>query len=89
VLMGTLSEEELYRRVDSEDALVIMKTGRNLAKIRRALEAAGRLDQAWLIERGTMPGERIARLKDIEPGDCPYFAIVLVHGSGRRREFCE
>ncbi|WP_024513658.1 precorrin-2 C(20)-methyltransferase [Bradyrhizobium sp. Tv2a-2] len=89
VLMGTLSEDELNRRVNNEDALVIMKTGRNLAKIRRALEAAGRLDDAWLIERGTMPGERVARLKEIEPSDCPYFAIVLVHGRGRRREFCE
>jgi precorrin-2/cobalt-factor-2 C20-methyltransferase len=89
VLMGTLPEEELGRRVNNEDALVIMKTGRNLAKIRRALEAAARLEQAWLIERGTMPGERVARLKDIEPTDCPYFAIVLVHGHGRRREFCE
>jgi precorrin-2/cobalt-factor-2 C20-methyltransferase len=89
VLMGTLPEEELNRRVNNEDALVIMKTGRNLAKIRRALQAAGRLDQAWLIERGTMPGERVARLNEIEPSDCAYFAIVLVHGRGRRREFCE
>jgi precorrin-2/cobalt-factor-2 C20-methyltransferase len=89
VVMGTLPEEELHRRANNEDALVVMKTGRNLAKIRRALEAAGRLDQAWLIERGTMPGERVARLKDVEPSDCPYFAIVLVHGRGRRREFCE
>jgi precorrin-2/cobalt-factor-2 C20-methyltransferase len=89
VLMGTLPEEELNRRVNNEDALVIMKTGRNLAKIRRVLEAAGRLDQAWLIERGTMPGERVVRLSEIEPSECPYFAIVLVHGRGRRREFCE
>jgi precorrin-2/cobalt-factor-2 C20-methyltransferase len=89
VLMGTLPEQELNRRVTNEDALVIMKIGRNLAKIRRALAAAGRLDEAWLIERGTMPGERVARLKDIEPGDCLYFAIVLVHGRGRRQEFCE
>ncbi len=89
VLMGTLPEEELNRRVNNEDALVIMKTWRNLAKIRRALQAAGRLDRAWLIERGTMPGERVARLKEIESTDCPYFAIVLVHGHGRRREFCE
>lgn len=89
VLMGTLPEEELNRRVANGDALVIMKTGRNLAKIRRALSVAGRLDEAWLIERGTMPGERVARLKDVEPTDCPYFAIVLVHGSGRRRESCE
>jgi precorrin-2/cobalt-factor-2 C20-methyltransferase len=90
VLMGTLPEAELHRRVNNEDALVIMKTGRNLAKIRRALEAAGRLDQAWLIERGTMPDERVARLADVDATDCPYFAIVLVHGRlGRRREAAE
>jgi precorrin-2/cobalt-factor-2 C20-methyltransferase len=86
VLMGTLPEAELERRAHSSDALVIMKTGRNLAKVRRALEAAGRLDEAWLIERGTMPGERVARLADVDVSDCPYFAIVLVHGRGGRRQ---
>ena len=90
VLMGTLPEAELGRRVQNADALVIMKTGRNLAKIRRALASAGRLDEAWLIERGTMPGERVARLRDVDTTTCPYFAIVLVHGRlGRRREAAE
>jgi precorrin-2/cobalt-factor-2 C20-methyltransferase len=86
VLTGTLPEAELERRAENSDALVIMKTGRNLAKIRRALERAGRLDSAWLIERGTMPGERIARLADVDADECPYFAIVLVHGRGGRRQ---
>jgi len=90
VLMGTLPEVELERRVQNSDALVIMKTGRNLAKISRALKAAGRLDDAWLIERGTMPGERVARLRDVDASDCPYFAIVLVHGRlSRRKEAAE
>lgn len=90
VLTGTLPEAELARRVQNADALVIMKTGRHLAKIRRVLEAAGRLDEAWLIERGTMPDERVARLRDVDATDCPYFAIVLVHGRlGRRREAAE
>jgi precorrin-2/cobalt-factor-2 C20-methyltransferase len=90
VLTGTLPEAELERRARNADALVIMKTGRNLAKIRRVLEAAGRLDEAWLIERGTMPDERVARLRDVDAADCPYFAIVLVHGRlGRRREAAE
>ena len=89
VLMGTLAEEELTSRARGRDALVIMKTGRNLQKVRRALENAGRLDDAWLIERGTMPGERVARLKDVGATDCPYFAIVLVHGQGRQMELAE
>ncbi len=84
VLMGTLPEDELARHMATSDALVIMKTGRNLPRVRRALAAAGRLDQAWLVERGTMPGQRIVRLADVDSADCPYFAIVLVHGHGRR-----
>jgi precorrin-2/cobalt-factor-2 C20-methyltransferase len=89
VLTGTLAEPELTARARGCDALVIMKTGRNLRKVRRALQAAGRLDEAWLIERGTMPGERVARLRDVDATDCPYFAIVLVHGQGRRLELAE
>ena len=89
VLMGTLSEGELVRRMSNSDALVVMKTGRNLAKVRRALAAAGRLEEAWLIERGTMPGERVTRLADVGTADCPYFAIVLVHGQGRRMKAAE
>lgn len=84
VVMGTLPEADLTRHMRGADALVVMKTGRNLPKVRRALAAAGRLDQAWLIERGTMPGQRVARLAEVGDTDCPYFAIVLVHGQGRR-----
>ncbi len=84
VLMGTLPEEELLRHMQGSHALAIMKTGRNLPRVRRALAAAGRLDEAWLVERGTMPGQRVARLSEVGDDDCPYFAIVLVHGHGRR-----
>lgn len=86
VLMGTLPEDELAGHMDRADALVVMKTGRNLPAVRRALNRAGRLDQAWLVEKGTMPGQRIARLAEVDDADCPYFAIVLVHGKGRRPE---
>ena len=89
VLMGTLPEADLVRHMQSADALVIMKTGRNLSKVRKALEAAGRLDRAWLVERGTMPAQRVVPLAEVDGSDCPYFAIVLVHGQGRRPEVLE
>lgn len=84
VLMATLPEDELTRHMQGADALAIMKTGRNLPRVRRALAAAGRLDDAWLVERGTMPGQRLVPLSEVDVEDCPYFAIVLVHGHGRR-----
>ena len=84
VVMGTLAEADLVTHMQAADAVVVMKTGRNLPKIRAALAMAGRLDQAWIVEAGTMPGQTVARLVDYVPQDCPYFSIVLVHGHGRR-----
>nr|WP_106162173.1 precorrin-2 C(20)-methyltransferase [Tritonibacter scottomollicae] len=83
VAMATLSEDELTRRITETDALVVMKIGRNLPKLRRALEAAGRLEDAWLVERGTMPTQTVQKLTDVT-GEVPYFSIVLLHGQGRR-----
>lgn len=89
VLMGTLPEDDLVDHMKRSDALVVMKTGRNLPTVRRALTAAGRLQDAWLVEKGTMPDQRVAKLVDVDDADCPYFAIVLVHGQGRRPEAAE
>lgn len=86
VLMGTLPEDELVAHMSTAQALAIMKTGRNLPRVRAALARAGRLGDAILVERGTMPGQRIARLAEVRAADCPYFAIVLVPGQGRRPE---
>jgi len=81
VLPGTLGVDELSRRLADTDAAVIMKVGRNLPAIREALARAGALGRAILVERGTMPGERIHPLAEAGP-DCavPYFSIVLVPG---------
>lgn len=83
VAMATLPEEELTRRLTDTDAAVVMKIGRNLPKLKRALEAAGRLDDAWLVERGTMPKQTVQKLTEFA-GETPYFAICLLHGQGRR-----
>lgn len=86
VLMGTLPEADLVDHMSRADALVVMKTGRNLPVVKRALAQAGRLEDAWLVEKGTMPTQRVAKLAETDEDDCPYFAIVLVHGQGRRPE---
>ena len=84
VLPGTMNEFELTRRLADTDAAVIMKVGRNLPKIRRALQATSKLSRAVYVERGTMPGSVSMRLADKPDDKAPYFAIVLVAGwSGR------
>jgi len=84
VIPATLSEADIARHAQAADALVVMKIGRNLGKLRRALAAAGRLDRAVLIHCASMAEERLEPLADAGDGPCPYFAIALVHGEGRR-----
>ena len=84
VVPGTLGDEELARRVADTDALVVMKIGRHLGRVRRALSAAGRSDAAWLIQHASMTGESVRRLSEVEGDSTPYFSIVVVHGEGRR-----
>lgn len=83
VLPATLPEEALARRLAETDAAVVMKIGRNLPKLVRALHSAGKYDRAVLVEYGTMPEERLRPLSEVT-GDVPYFSIVLIHGQGRR-----
>ncbi len=84
VLPGTLDGATLAARLAQTDAAVIMKIGRHLPKIRAALQAAGRTDAIY-VERGTMEGERIAKLTDLPDGPAPYFALILVPGRQRAR----
>ena len=80
VLPATLPEYELERRFADADAAVVMKIGRHLPKVRRALERAGRLDRAIYVERGTMTNASVMMLTDKLDMHAPYFAIVLVPG---------
>jgi precorrin-2/cobalt-factor-2 C20-methyltransferase len=80
VLPATLPEYELERRFADANAAVVMKIGRHLAKVRRALDRAGRLDRAIYVERGTMANASVMKLTDKLDMNAPYFAIVLVPG---------
>ena len=84
VLLGTLSEHELSRRMQETDALVVMKIGRNFDKVCAALQTAGLYDRAWLIEYATMPNQSVQKLSDAVDKATPYFSIIVVHGEGRR-----
>src|SRR5216684_388859 len=84
VLPGTLDEGQLVERLRLTDAAVIMKVGRNLGRVRRAVEAAGLLSRAIYVERGTMQDERIVPLADCCQPTGAYFGMVLIPGEGRR-----
>ncbi|MDJ1158837.1 precorrin-2 C(20)-methyltransferase [Chelatococcus sp. SYSU_G07232] len=84
VLPATLPAERLTAKLRDADAAVVMKLGRNLPKVRRALAEAGLTERAVYVERGTMHGERVLPLSEKEDDEAPYFSVVLVPGEGRR-----
>ena len=84
VLMGTLDEATLTARARDADALVVMKIGQHLPRLRRALKAAGKYDRAYIVQYAAMKGQTVQRLCDMLDETTPYFSIVIVHGEGRR-----
>lgn len=80
VLPGTMAEADLVQRLAGAEAAVIMKVGRNLSKIRRALGRAGKLDQAVYVERATMARSVTVPLAAKADDRAPYFSLVLVPG---------
>jgi precorrin-2/cobalt-factor-2 C20-methyltransferase len=80
VLPATLPEDELARRLADADAAVVMKVGRHLPKLRRALTCSGRLERAIYVERGTMADAKMIPLSAKMDDEAAYFAVVLVPG---------
>ncbi|MGI5481717.1 precorrin-2 C(20)-methyltransferase [Streptomyces lavendofoliae] len=78
IIPGTLPEEELTARLAATDSAVVMKLGRTFPAVRRALERAGRLDDAHYVERATMAGERTGALADVDPESVPYFSVAVL-----------
>ncbi|WP_043623274.1 precorrin-2 C(20)-methyltransferase [Nonomuraea candida] len=78
VLPGTLPADVLAERLRDTDSAAVLKLGRTFGKVRDALAEAGRLDDAWYVERATMGAERVAPLKDVDEDGVPYFSLALL-----------
>jgi precorrin-2 C20-methyltransferase / precorrin-3B C17-methyltransferase len=78
VLPGTLPPAELAARLAGTDSAAVMKLGRTFDGVREALAKAGRLDDAWYVERATTDRERHARLSEVDADSVPYFSLALL-----------
>jgi precorrin-2 C20-methyltransferase/precorrin-3B C17-methyltransferase len=78
VLPGTLPPDELAARLAGTDSAAVMKLGRTFEGVRDAITRAGRLDDAWYVERATTDQERSAPLADVDPATVPYFSLALL-----------
>ncbi len=82
VLPAPLGESVLAGELERCDAAVVIKIGRHFAKVRNAIAAAGRLDDACLITDADGDGQVIRMLGDVVGEAQDYFSTVLI--SGRR-----
>jgi precorrin-2 C20-methyltransferase/precorrin-3B C17-methyltransferase len=78
VLPGTLPAPELARRLADTDAAAVLKLGRTFGSVREALAEAGKLDDAFYIERATWGEQRILPLASVDPASVPYFSLALL-----------
>ncbi|MFF4776029.1 precorrin-2 C(20)-methyltransferase [Microtetraspora fusca] len=78
VLPGTLPADVLAERLAAADSAAVLKLGRTFEKVRAALAEAGRLDDAWYVERATTDKQRVEPLADVDPATVPYFSLALL-----------
>jgi precorrin-2 C20-methyltransferase/precorrin-3B C17-methyltransferase len=81
VLPGTLGQEQLAERLKMTGAAAIMKLSRSFAGVQQALKDAGRLDQAYYVERASGAKQLTQPAADVDPAAVPYMSIVIVAGT--------
>ena len=82
VLPGTMPVRELARRLADADAAVVMKLGRTYPQVREALSMAGRLEEAFYVERASTAAQRVLPAGEVDVETVPYFSIAIVPGTG-------
>jgi precorrin-2 C20-methyltransferase / precorrin-3B C17-methyltransferase len=82
VLPGTLGPDELTARLRGTGAAAVMKIGRSYPGVRAALKDAGRLEDAYYVERASAgPRQVIERAADVDPLTVPYMSLIIIPGA--------
>lgn len=82
VLPGTLTDEQLVGHLERSDAIVIMKVGRHLPRLRLLLDRMQLLGDAQYIAHCGQPNERCLPLAQLAPHEAaPYLSLILVPGA--------
>jgi precorrin-2 C20-methyltransferase / precorrin-3B C17-methyltransferase len=84
ILPGTLPSAELARRLADTDAAVVLKLGRSYPAVREALSSAGRLDEAFYVERASTAQQRVMPAGEVDDETVPYFSLAMLPGAARQ-----
>ena len=78
VLPGPLDDAALSDRIDQADALVMMKVGRHIGRIKALLSSKKLLSKALYVSHASLPEQQTMPLADA-PDNAPYFSIILLY----------
>ncbi len=85
IIPGTLPVDELKRRLADTDAAVVLKLGRSYPAVREALSSAGRLGDAYYVERASTAEQRVMPAGEVDDDRVPYFSLAMLPGTAGRR----
>jgi len=77
VVPGPLPEEALRAQITAADAVVVMKVGRHLQKIKTVIADLGLMGQAVYVARASLVDQVQCPLEDA-PEQAPYFSMILI-----------
>lgn len=77
IIPATRSDDLIRAMLEPAEAAVIMKVGRHLPRLKALLSSMGLLNSAVVVERATLPDQRVLPLAEAET--LSYFSVILVH----------
>ncbi len=79
IVPGPLDATQMTARLRDVEAAAIIKVGRHFEKIHGVLHDLGLAENARYIAHATLAGETALKLDQVDPGEVPYFSMILVH----------
>lgn len=71
---------ELSEALALRGSKVLMKTGKSMPEVRRALREAGLADKTMLVQNCGLPDEKVCRSLDDASDDISYFTTMIIRG---------
>lgn len=79
IIPAPLPDAEIRARIETSDAVAVMKLGRHFPRVRALLREMGLEGQAGYCERVSLGNEKIMPLNEMGETDAPYFSMILIY----------
>lgn len=83
VVPATLPADDIAARLNTADAVALIKVGRHFGKLRSILDTLGLTAHARYVQHATMASQIVLPLDSVTPEEVPYFSMILVHRRGQ------